>query len=285
MKILMLPRKFLMQGKSLAGTINTLKKFILIRNQRFAINFSELEEIRKGDLIVLLAQIEKSNISNNNKIFRVGRFTSVNILKEVFKTTGTVFHTYHEISVPSLSDSEKQTLINPVVIDSVVRDLKKIGIKNYYFPFNIILTELIGNAVEHGIQNKKINWWLTHEIDRRAKVAKYTFVDMGSGIIHSHMKAGVPIKYKILGPRRIIKDSFFGILGSSTKLSNRGRGLPQLRDMIERNIVSNFILITNSVTLTFENNSFVTARNPDFTGTYFSWTIDQNNYQKWKNSQ
>ena len=32
--------------------------------------------------------------------------------------------------------------------------MKKIGIKEYFTPFNVFLTELIGNAVEHGIENK-----------------------------------------------------------------------------------------------------------------------------------
>ena len=100
------------------------------------------------------------------------------------------------------------------------------------------------------------------EIDRNTKVAKYTFVDMGSGIVASHKKAGLPIKYFLLGQKQIVKDTLFGRLGSSTKVSNRGKGLPQLRDMIERHIISNFVLITNNVSLTFENGSFVAKTNP-----------------------
>lgn len=254
MKIVLLPRKFLMEREFLALTIKTLKRFITIKDEQLAINFSELEEIRKGDLIVLFAQIEKSIFSNGNKIYRVGRFTSVKILKELLKSNTSVLHKYMEISIPYLNDSEKQKLINPFLIDSIVKDLKKIGIKDYYFPFNVLLTELIGNAVEHGIENRKISWWLTHEIDRIGKSIKYTFVDMGTGIIQSHKKAGLPIKYIFLGDKKIVKDTFFGKLGSSTKFSNRGRGLPQLRDMIEKQIISNFVLITNSVSLNFENN-------------------------------
>ena len=285
MKIIVMPRIFLMQGSALADTIRILKEFIVPRNEDLAINFSELREINKSDLMVLIAQIEKSVLTNRNKIYRVGRFSSVKILKDLLHKNTEVLHKYKEFPLPYLNDAEKQKLVDPLVIDSVVKDLKKIGIKEYYFPFNVILTELIGNAVEHGIENRKISWWLTHDVDRKAKCVKYTFVDMGSGIINSHKKAGLPFKYIFSGRKKIVIDAFLGKLGSSTKFVNRGRGLPQLRKMIEDEIISNFTVITNNVSLTIQNKKFSARSNPDFIGTYYSWTIDQNNYHKWKSIQ
>jgi hypothetical protein len=143
---------------------------------------------------------------------------------------------------------------------------------------------LIGNAVEHGIENENINWWLTSEIDYGSKTAKYTFVDMGLGIIGSHKKAGLPFKYYFINDHRVVLNALSGKLGSSTKEPNRGKGLPQLNEMIVKEVVSNLIIITNNVSLNFRNGSFVTTSNPNFVGTYFSWTIDHNNYQKWKNT-
>lgn len=280
-----MPKSFLLQDLHIKPTILALSKLIESKEQELAIDFSEIQELRKGDLMVLYAQMEKSIISNKNKLYRKGSLPSGKNIKGLLLSADKIFHINKVIEIPEISDAEKEKLLSPKVVDSIVNDLKKIGIKEYYYPFNIFLTELIGNAVEHGIVNKNINWWLTHEIDRKRKIAKYTFVDMGMGIINSHKKAKLPIKYLFLKNKHIVLDALLGKLGSSTKMSYRGRGLPQLREMIENGYVSNLTLITNTVSLNFQNQVFIANKNPNFVGTYYSWTIDQNNYQKWKNTQ
>lgn len=285
MKTIILPEKFLMVGNSINNSIVCLNKFLSVKNDTIFVNFSNLTSMRKGDLMVLFAQIEKSIFSNKNRIYRKGSFQNNKVIKMHFRNASPIFHNYKEFSNPQLNDAEKEKLVNPVVIDLIVNDLKKIGIKDYYYPFNTFLTELIGNAVEHGLRNKKINWWLTHEINRIDKTVKYTFVDMGIGIVTSHKKSGLPFHYYFFNSKKVVLDSFFGRLISSTKLSNRGRGLPQLKSMVEKGIVSNFNLTTNKVSLNFKSNKFLSTNNSDFVGTYYSWTIDQSNFQKWKNSQ
>lgn len=249
MRVIKIPSFFLLEGTHLKNSILRLNELIRTRNSELAIDFSELQEIRKGDLMVLLAQLEKSILSNKNRIYRKGSLPRIKKVKDLLTTTDKILHMNKAIAIPQISDSEKAQLINPVQIDSIVKDLKKIGIKEYYYPFNVFLTELVGNAVEHGIENLNINWWLSHEIDMKAKIAKYTFVDMGLGIVDSHKKAGLPFKYFFLSNKHIVLDSLFGRLGSSTKQINRGRGLPQLREMIEKELITNLVLITNNVSL------------------------------------
>ncbi len=284
MRVIKLPDYFLLTDRHSKSTIISLSKLVEFSEIELGIDFSQLQEIEKGDFMVLIAQLEKSILSQKNKIFRHGKLPDNKRIKELLtKPADQIFHVDKALTLPKITDSEKAKLINPDLIDSIVKDLKKIGIKEYYYPFNIFLTELIGNAVEHGIENKKINWWLTHEINRKNKIARYTFVDMGLGIIESHKKAGLPLKYYFQRKENVVLDALFGRLGSSTKLTNRGRGLPQLRGMIENGFVENLVLITNSVTLKYSNGVFETSRNPNFVGTYYSWTIDQNSFQKWKN--
>ena len=285
MKVVKLPAKFLLKDKFANKTISALSEITHSRNKLIGINFSEIEDTRKSDVMVLAAQLEKSANSYQNRFFREGALPSKKIKKVLFSSDKKLFHQNMTITFDEFSDSERQRLLNPTIIDTIVTDLKKIGIKENYTEFNVFLTELIGNAVEHGIKNKKINWWLTHEIDYSHKIVKYTFVDMGQGIVQSHRKAGLPFKYLFLNDNRVVLDSFSGNLGSSTKQANRGRGLPQLMGMIENEFVSNLVLITNKVSLSFLNNKFTASANPDFVGTYFSWTIDQNNFQKWKNTK
>ena len=110
----------------------------------------------------------------------------------------------------------------------------------------------------------------------------YVFVDMGKGIAGSHKEAGLPFKYLFLGDKYIVQDSFSGSLISSTKQSNRGKGLPFIKDLVEKGIISDFQLITNRVCLEYVNEEFVYERIPNFDGTYYAWSINIENFNKWK---
>ena len=80
----------------------------------------------------------------------------------------------------------------------------------------------------------------------------------------------------------ILLDALDGKLGSSTRQPNRGRGMPQLKHMVEKNWISNFALTTNTVSLRYIDNEFVPMQHSNFVGTYYSWTINKENYLIWK---
>jgi hypothetical protein len=283
MKIIPIIKNFLLQKPHIEATISNLRNIYLEKDKDIALDFSELEKIKEGDIMVLSAQIEKTIINNNTRFYRNGKLPQDKAIRQLFSNLPQVIHVKKNIQLDELSNAEKEKLLIPKFIDKLVKDLKKIGIKEYFYDFNSFLTELIANAVEHGIENKNINFWLNTEYDKKEKKARYTFVDMGIGIIDSHKKAGLPLKYKFSGDYKIVIDSLYGVLGSSTGESNRGKGLPQLKDMIVKEYISDLVLITNNVTLHFINGEFVDSRNSNFVGTYYSWTINQENFQKWKN--
>ena len=85
-----------------------------------------------------------------------------------------------------------------------------------------------------------------------------------------------------LNDEEILLYALEGKLGSSTKQPNRGRGLPQLRHMVEKKWISDFVLITNRVSLRYINDNFVIKQHPNFVGTYYYWTINKENYTVWK---
>jgi hypothetical protein len=284
MKIIKVPKYFLLKDKHIQNSISFLRKLVTSRSEIIAIDFSQMINSSKGDIMVFIAQIEKSGIEFGKLFIRKGKLPNSRIMKKLLLFSDKMVHENKPLP-PNLTDAEKASLINPRLIDDIVKDLRKIGIREYFIPFNIFLTEIIGNAVEHGIENRKINWWLTQDINRENQSISYTFVDMGNGIIDTHKKAKLPFKYWFLGDNKIVLDALYGRLGSSTKQPNRGKGLPQLRTLIESEIVSNLIIITNKVSLRYENSSFMSGKNPNFVGTYYSWTINPYNYEKWMTSQ
>jgi hypothetical protein len=266
-------------------TIKNLRRLILNKAHNVVIDFSKISFIKKGDVLVFVAQMEKGILNYNKTYFRTGPLPSdrmvKNRLSEISQNSqNNRVHEYHRIT-RELTDAEKEKLLQPKIIDNIVKELKKIGIKEYYHPFYNLLQELIANAVEHGIVNKNINWWLDREINTKDKIISYTFVDMGVGIIGSHKNSRLPFIYYILPSKYIILDALNGKLPSSTKIINRGKGLPQLKQLIDKQFISNFVLITNKVRIEYKNNKFITSNNPNFVGTYYSWSIDKSNFEKW----
>lgn len=280
-----MPINFLLKGDYLNDSIKFLSELTKLKNKKIALILYDLINLTQSEVIVLAAQMEKAIQFKSNQVFIDGGLPKNRKIKEMFLKSVGGWHVNRPISVSEATDLEKEKTIPPGIIDDIVKDLKKIGFKEHFIPFNEFLTELIGNAAEHGVENKNINWWMHHHIDRKKRIATYTFVDMGTGIINSHKKAGIHWKYFFLNDRKIVLDALYGKLGSSTKMKNRGRGLPQLRDTIEKELVSNVVLITNTVNLCFENGKFIANTNADFVGTYFSWTINEKNYQKWMESR
>jgi hypothetical protein len=255
--------------------------------KKIYINFSLVKQVRKSDLMVLMAQLEKL-LRKKKQIILSGSIPK-NILGLLHEK---VIHlkVFNNENIAKNANVAKET--NPIIVENVVINLKKIGISrksDYGFTFyeriKALLTEIMGNAVEHGIRNKNINYWLTSEINTKNKQITVTFVDMGRGIAYSHKKSKLPLKYRIMGlfsDNKIVLKSLLGKLPSSTQNSNRGKGLPEIREIVKKGIVSDFILITNRTLIQYNNNQFITNRIVNFKGTYYSWTINKNNFEKWK---
>lgn len=285
-----LPKNFIFTDLYLRSTIATLNKFSSFWGDKLKIDFSEVKKIGKGDLMVLMAQIEKNVFNKGKKITITGKMPQ--IVKNLFKEKA------HHIIITKenfnkYEVAEKTNQVNPVIISKNVVALEQVGIKKrssdgfgFYERIEAFLSEIIGNAVEHGIKENNLNYWLCHEKDKNS--IKFTFVDMGVGIARSHKKARILLLYRLMGKfgeNKIILDSLYKKLPSSTKKEGRGRGLPEIREMIEKEWVSDFLLVTNKSAIRYINNKFKVSNNKNFKGTYYSWTISKNNFEKWKSTK
>lgn len=287
-KTIKLPRIFIIKGKHLRKSISVLVAFSKQTWRSILVDFSNVGEIRKGDFMVLIAQLEKVFVINKKRIYRRGNIPLA-IRKVLAKN---ILHFSKDLrdTLPENIDADKLRSINPVIISNLVKDLKKVGIdkKNdsgaaFYERIEALITEMVGNAIEHGIKKKLINCWLTSEVNYKTKEIIFTFVDVGLGIAKSHKDSGVALKYRIFGDTKIILDSLYGKLPSSTGRENRGKGLPEIRNMVEMGLISEFIMISNRTSLQYLDNRFISAKVPNFIGTYYSWTICKNDFEKWKN--
>jgi hypothetical protein len=281
------PKQFYMREGYLSDVIPALRKIVTKNNKKIYVDFSEVEEMTEGSYMVFLAQVEKALILGKSIRF-LPKLPKSKLVINILSTQKNSKYKHQNIRISGDIIPDKANtynLLDPDYIDDVVYELKKLGFTEYYKPFYDYLVELMGNATEHGIRHKNINWWMLKYRDYSERCMKYVFVDMGVGIIKSYEESGLLKKYFFKSKKQIPLDALNGKLGSSTRKPNRGRGLPQIREIIEKGYISNFILITNGVSLRYINNEFVVSENPNFIGTYYSWTINKENFIRWKSTQ
>lgn len=281
-KVVLMPSKVSMNQEDFPSFVKSLKSLINNRFRRILLDFSQVTSLDYESYLVIVAQAEKAFYKDKNvEIYRIPNNKKV---REIILGKNQNHKVYHQTNrFPQLNSDYylKDAQITPQITVRIENELKKIGIKDYY-EFNTMVSELVGNAIEHGIRDRNINWWMYHYTDYKTRIIRFVFVDMGNGIIESYRKAGLPKQYKKMSDDEILLLALKGVLGSSTKEPNRGRGLPQIRDMVEKSFISDFVLITNAVSLRYQNGMFEQNKHQNFVGTYYSWTISKENFNKWR---
>lgn len=280
-----LPKRFLMESDCLKEVVPVLRNLMLRESDEIKLDFSNVTELSQGAYMVLFAQAQKASLSGKRimiyaKYIRNARVWNVLVSRKEYKGQ----HPLHYAEIqPISSESDNKLYMDDV--DEYVNDLKRLGFTSYYQPFYDFLVELIGNAVEHGIRERDINWWMWKERDPKTKSFKYVFFEMGGGILDSYKESKIVPFFRFRNKRNFLLEVFDGKWGSTTQKPGRGRGLPQIKDIVEKGFVSDFILITNNVYLQYKNGEFITGKNPNFVGTYCSWSISKNNFITWKSTQ
>ncbi len=278
-----LPSEVLMDASHIPDVIRVLRKMIMLPHKNIILDFSNVTDISKEGYMIIMAQGEKAFYRGKSIYLRSIPLRRKKVAYVVLgRNDGhKTYHDYVKLSKDDHNPFFQSSHINPAVTLGIEKELKRIGIRDYY-EFNSLVTELLGNAIEHGIARLNINWWMYHYKDSTSKTITFVFVDMGIGIIDSYKKAGLPSSYNKKSDVKILLDALDGKLGSSTRQPNRGRGMPQLKHMVEKNWISNFALTTNTVSLRYIDNEFVPMQHSNFVGTYYSWTINKENYLIWK---
>ncbi len=276
-KEIMLPYNCLIGAEKPSAFINFLCKMVAAQHNDIRLNFCNVKEFTYESYLVICAQAEKAR-DNKKKVFYILSATLSMPIANMLMIEDRHQRTFHQHIVGEGAKFIQHSHITPELINSIEKELKRIGIRDYY-GLNTLVTEIIGNAIEHGIRDQNINWWMHHKVEKN--VLKLVFVDMGLGIISSYRKAKIGCWNR---DETIIKDALNGKIGSSTKKANRGKGLPQIDQMVQKKFISNFILITNTITLRYINGEYVSYKHSNFVGTYISLTVNKENFSKWQKS-
>ena len=158
-----------------------------------------------------------------------------------------------------------------------------------------VLLELMQNTNNHAsLSGKGVEyWWLSVNHNKCERKVSFTFVDYGIGIFESLKHK--PRDNKWFGWLEKIKDRLrygknFEVLKllldgdlhmTVTGQHFRGKGLPGIKEVLNRNQISKLFIISNDVFADVDNNHYK-ALNTNFHGTFLSWELNKNSESlKW----
>ena len=152
------------------------------------------------------------------------------------------------------------------------------------------LLELMQNTNNHADLSEKgaKHWWLSVNHNKAEKKVSFYFVDYGIGIMES-LKSK-PAKNKWFGWFEKISTKL--IHGGNEEILNlllngemhmtvtgqhfRGKGLPGIKEVQDRNQISNLKIISNNVFADITQSKYIRLSN-EFSGTFVTWELNENN--------
>lgn len=132
------------------------------------------------------------------------------------------------------------------------------------------------------------HWWLSIQKIENTQRVKFTFVDYGIGIFESLNKKTSTSKWYGWFEKLTQKTPFSGntellnlILNGDfhatvTGKSYRGKGLPGIKEAVDRNQISNLFVISNDVYADVSKNIYRKLEK-DFSGTFIQWELNSSN--------
>jgi len=164
------------------------------------------------------------------------------------------------------------------------------GEKRIFKGLQRVLLELMQNTNNHAVFEDKgqKNWWLSVNHDKKNKKVTFSFVDYGIGIFESlknkpqnnkWYNAFDKIKHLIRygENNKILEMLLSGELHMTvTGHHFRGKGLPGINQVLERNQISKLFVVTNDAYAKVHEGKYLKLQN-HFSGTFVSWEINDSN--------
>jgi hypothetical protein len=131
------------------------------------------------------------------------------------------------------------------------------------------IMEAMNNVREHayeGIHNNR--WWLMALFDRNSTRIHFSILDNGRGI-PSTVRKKIP-DYFMGNDGELIKSSFSGENRSETRLPYRGKGLPKIKALLDKELIRNLRVISRNGFYFGETNTYRNLER-EYKGTLISW--------------
>lgn len=271
---------------------------ILNNNQRVYVILKKVKNIDYGAITVLLSEMYMFKLK---KIQFQGDFPSDQNAKKLIIESGFfdyIGRTDVRQNAEYLAGNDNQIIthahknVEPVLSLPIMKEssITIWGEKRIDSGLHSVLMELMQNTNNHassGMIGEK-HWWLSVNHDKKNKKVSFVFVDHGVGIFRSLNGKSPDSKWygwfekakSSLGVEtneECLKQLLLGNLHRTvTQKSYRGKGLPNIKRMLDLNRISNLHVISNNVYSNVDKNEYKLL-NKEFDGTFFYWELCENN--------
>ena len=177
----------------------------------------------------------------------------------------------------------KDTVNSSLIGNSVKIAMEQLmGVKTHYPPVYDNMIEICSNSVEHSNRSDSSKNWLV-SISKNEDTLSFILTDTGVGILQTLKKKKSEMFTDKLfkNDGKVLKGVFNKKYCSCTGEINRHKGLPIVYESFLDGFISNLMVLTNCVLYDFVRDSYEILNN-EFKGVMYCWTIDKNNYTKWK---
>ena len=272
--------------------IKKLKKNFLDRKEVFFV-MDDVKLMDYSAIIVLLSIIIRFK---SNKISFNGNFPTDAAVKNLFVDSGF----FEILNIKLLTNRDKFVFgknsihthasknVDPELGPKIMEDISisLTGEKAVYKGLQRTLIELMQNSFNHAEPKKEgdKHWWLSVNIDEKTKITSFSFIDYGVGIFESLNTKTSESKWFNWKPlisvfntennADILRLILNGDLHKTvTGQDFRGKGLPGIKEAMDRNLISRLFIITNDVFANVSENIFLPLNN-NFPGTFVYWEIN-----------
>ena len=258
-------------------------------NKNIHFNFSEVKHLTVDALMYLLAIIK--NLDPTHKYVRKysGGMPSNEEAKELFVNSGFLRYVRSKIKRLEHKSNCVQIATNSVVKRTVAKNIVEFIRKN---DSNVdqsttsaiyeMIIELETNTHDHASKMsdndiEKLDW-LAYAEDA-GDFFRFTFLDTGIGICRTIKRNWFEGLDKKRSDPTYLMDALKGELPSSTKMKNRGNGLPTILGYAVSGLIERFTIITNQAYCYYnpESNDIVSRPiNKSIWGTVYYWELSKN---------
>lgn len=259
----------------------------MVPNGNLLFDLSAIVEVTVDAIMYFIATLKNTKRIKSLRIHCQGNFPSNSQSREIFETCG--FYEYVSVqsqySFPKQNNNIKITRgkeANPILageICSFVHSHSKLNRLDTKFLYSMIL-ELMTNTKQHAYNDNvsmDCNWYIF--VEDLEDCLSFVFLDTGAGIPNTIKTKGFTemIKnYLNISDASFIASAFKGdVLRSETKLSYRGRGLPEIYKRTANQYINNFLVISGFGKCVLMPNGEIIETNfaNDLLGTLFCWKI------------
>lgn len=245
------------------------------------VDLSQVEHIDLCTIVMLLSVMDylsqrgvfvqgnfPNNIDASNLIKDTGFLSFVRVINERTKTTTSEPHGIIANLGRSIFNAEEAAKIN-------ARALKHIGSEKLGKSLYGLVGEMGGNTIQYAYSDEK-HYIYGYMPSEDGGHVTFIFADAGYGILNT-LRKSLGNRFEELLRRQtktqILQGAFLQKYQSKSGDSNRGLGLPYIKQLSDQKIIQDLKVLTNSVWLDFDNISASQQLSHNYNGTVYTWKI------------